>query len=97
MTIRERIKRRASIAAVTVLAFFIGLLPLFRPSSFIGWIIAISVAVAAISVSLQALTRTFRCPRCKTRFGAAGREAVSDLPARCPNCGVDVDEPFRRD
>jgi hypothetical protein len=92
MTIRERIKRRASLAGVLVGAFFIGLSPQYRYLSFIGWIIAINVAAAVAFVSLWALTSTFRCPRCRTRLGAAGRPAVKDEVANCPNCGVSVDE-----
>jgi len=93
MTIRERMKRRAGFAGIAAAAFFMGLSPLLRYASLLGWIVALVFVVAATFVTIWTLTRMFRCPRCKRRLGAAAREALKDRPANCPNCRVSVDEP----
>jgi len=41
-------------------------------------------------ISLWTLTRAFPMSTLNTQLGAAGRAAVKDQAANCPNCGVSV-------
>jgi hypothetical protein len=66
--------------------------PVLVHASLGGWIVAIAIIVAVTVTTLWAYLRLSRCPRCAARLGPAGQAAVKDLPANCPNCGVNVDD-----
>jgi hypothetical protein len=100
-TMRDYLKQRQRWYLV---AFVIGLALLFLPAVVAGAIdphqfrehrqLYTLVRLAGLLVLLSAslLRSRVKCPKCSKPLGAQGR--WSGVPAFCPNCGVNFDEPM---
>ena len=99
-TMRDYLKRRQRRYRV---AFILGLVLVLVPIALANivahdelrqhrelFLVVRLTGLAVLGIGASVLSSRIRCPKCNKSLGASGR----GLPAFCPNCGVNFDEPM---
>jgi hypothetical protein len=96
VTIREYIERRAMVVVVVIvlaLLVFPDVIAMFGTGGMLAGLVP-------IFVSYYAIGRWTSCPRCKGSLSKTMTEAaftLTNVPDKCPHCGVSLDAPTSPD
>ena len=92
MTIRDSFKKRMQRVSLYVGAAVISVGAGLAHYPLLMVIVSIPCLIVGFAVTFVVLRRTC-CPVCKTRLGAAMRQAAMEKPSvnNCPHCGVSFD------
>lgn len=99
MTIRQTVRRRLLIHALIIVAIYVAgdvLVHATTPGSLVFAATMAALCIATLVVIDRAVS--IRCPRCaKPLPNILVQSALGWRNQRCPNCGLDVDEPAPHD
>jgi hypothetical protein len=99
MTIREHLQRRLTLFNIAkyggALAALTFMWPYVLPRKqwlAVAWIIGVLVIVAVTDALLK--NKLLRCPRCDAQVAQRSPRGRVAIPASCPKCAANFDEPY---